>query len=38
LNERLSGVSLVGANEEDGTNALLRNLWEKSMDLSASTD
>ncbi|OAQ73706.1 hypothetical protein VFPPC_13063 [Pochonia chlamydosporia 170] len=38
LNERLSGVSLVGAEEEDGTNTLLRNLWEKSMDLSASTD
>lgn len=38
LNERTSGVSLVGAEDEDGTNALLRNLWEKSMDLSASTD
>ncbi|KAK2590150.1 hypothetical protein QQS21_012179 [Conoideocrella luteorostrata] len=38
LNERLSGVSLVGAEEQDGTNALLRNLWEKPMDLSASTD
>ncbi|PNY29484.1 Uncharacterized protein TCAP_00596 [Tolypocladium capitatum] len=38
LNERLSGTSLVGVEEEDGTTALLRNLWEKSMDLSASTD
>ncbi|OAA50664.1 hypothetical protein NOR_01114 [Metarhizium rileyi] len=38
LNERLSGVSLVEAEEEEGTNALLRNLWAKSMDLSASTD
>lgn len=38
LNERLSGASLVGAEEEDGTTALLRNLWDKSMDLSASTD
>lgn len=38
LDERLSGASLVAADEEDGTNALLRNLWEKSMDLSASTD
>lgn len=38
LNERLSGASLVAAEEEDGTNALLRNLWDKSMDLSASTD
>ncbi|KJZ71645.1 hypothetical protein HIM_08957 [Hirsutella minnesotensis 3608] len=38
LGERLSGASLVGTEEEDGTAALLRNLWEKSMDLSASTD
>ncbi|KHO01657.1 uncharacterized protein MAM_00658 [Metarhizium album ARSEF 1941] len=38
LNERLSGASLVAVGEEDGTNALLRNLWDKSMDLSASTD
>ncbi|KAK5995224.1 hypothetical protein PT974_03622 [Cladobotryum mycophilum] len=37
LSERLSGSSLVGE-EEDGTAALLRNLWEKPMDLSASTD
>jgi hypothetical protein len=34
---RLSGSSLVGE-EVDGTAALLRNLWDKSTDLSASTD
>ncbi|KAJ6439701.1 multidrug resistance-associated 1 [Purpureocillium lavendulum] len=38
LNERLSGSSLVGVEDEDGTTTLLRNLWEKSMELSASTD
>ncbi|KFH45431.1 hypothetical protein ACRE_037360 [Hapsidospora chrysogenum ATCC 11550] len=38
LNERLSGSSLVGSSDDDGTTALLRNLWEKSMDLSASGD
>ncbi|RMJ08153.1 hypothetical protein CDV36_012239 [Fusarium kuroshium] len=38
LTDRLSGSSLVGGEEEDGTAALLRNLWEKSMELSASTD
>ncbi|KAM0265677.1 hypothetical protein ACHAQJ_000111 [Trichoderma viride] len=38
LSERLSGSSLVGGEEEDGMTALLRNLWEKPMDLSASTD
>lgn len=38
LNERLSGSSLVGGEEEDGMTALLRNLWDKPMDLSASTD
>ncbi|KAL7810012.1 hypothetical protein V8C44DRAFT_123144 [Trichoderma aethiopicum] len=38
LSERLSGSSLVGGEEEDGIAALLRNLWEKPMDLSASTD
>lgn len=38
LNERLSGSSLVGSSEDDGTSTLLRNLWEKSMDLSASGD
>ncbi|KAL6804061.1 hypothetical protein J3E68DRAFT_194530 [Trichoderma sp. SZMC 28012] len=38
LSERLSGSSLVGGEEEDGMAALLRNLWEKPMDLSASTD
>ncbi|KAF7542210.1 hypothetical protein G7Z17_g11781 [Cylindrodendrum hubeiense] len=36
VNERLSGSSLVGGSEEDGTAAVLRNLWEKSMELSAS--
>lgn len=38
LAERLSGSSLVGGDEEDNTAALLRNLWEKSMELSASAD
>ncbi|KAF5670587.1 hypothetical protein FHETE_4494 [Fusarium heterosporum] len=38
LTDRLSGSSLVGGEEEDGTTALLRNLWEKSAELSASTD
>ncbi|KAL7787901.1 hypothetical protein V8C37DRAFT_256215 [Trichoderma ceciliae] len=38
LSERLSGSSLVGGEEEDGMTTLLRNLWEKPMDLSASTD
>ncbi|CAF3460500.1 unnamed protein product [Fusarium graminearum] len=38
LTDRLSGSSLVGGEEEDGTAALLRNLWEKSTELSASTD
>lgn len=38
LNEGLSGSSLVGGEDEDGTAALLRNLWEKSMELGASTD
>ena len=37
-NDRLSGSSLVGSLDDDGTTALLRNLWEKSMDLSASGD
>jgi hypothetical protein len=37
LNERLSGSSLVGG-EEDGTAALLRSLWEKAPELSASAD
>lgn len=37
LNERLSGSSLVGG-EEDGTAALLRGLWEKAPELSASAD
>ncbi|KAF5027638.1 hypothetical protein F66182_264 [Fusarium sp. NRRL 66182] len=38
LTDRLSGSSLVGGDEEDGTTTLLRNMWEKSMELSASTD
>ncbi|KAF4965081.1 hypothetical protein FSARC_7071 [Fusarium sarcochroum] len=38
LTDRLSGSSLVGGEEEDGTTALLRSLWDKSMELSASTD
>lgn len=38
LTERLSGLSLVGADEEDDTAALLRSMWDKSMELSASTD
>lgn len=38
LAERLSGMSLVGGEEEDNTAALLRSLWDKSMELSASTD
>ncbi|KAL4724063.1 hypothetical protein ACLX1H_008671 [Fusarium chlamydosporum] len=38
LTDRLSGSSLVEGDEEDGTTALLRNLWDKSMELSASTD
>ncbi|KAG6001937.1 hypothetical protein E4U43_001206 [Claviceps pusilla] len=38
LNQRLSGVILGGADEEDGINALLRNLWEKPVEFSVSTD
>lgn len=38
LNEGLSGSSLVGEEDDDGTAAILRSLWEKSMDLSASGD
>jgi hypothetical protein len=38
LNERLSGTSLVGGSEEDGTAALLRTLWEKAPELSGSAD
>lgn len=34
---RMSGSSLVD-DEVDGTAAILRNLWDKSTDLSASTD
>lgn len=37
LNERLSGSSLVG-DAEDALASLLRNLWEKPLELSASTD
>ncbi|KYK55192.1 hypothetical protein DCS_07154 [Drechmeria coniospora] len=35
--ERVGGNSPVG-DDDDETTALLRNLWEKSMDLSASAD
>ncbi|PNH53104.1 hypothetical protein VD0003_g4285 [Verticillium dahliae] len=39
---QLSGSSLVGGEDDDaageGLNALLRNLWEKNMNLSASQD
>ncbi|KAG5978894.1 hypothetical protein E4U55_005806 [Claviceps digitariae] len=38
INERLSGVSLGGADEELGIDVLLRNLWEKSVEVSASTN
>jgi hypothetical protein len=34
----LSGSSLVDGEEDAGTVALLRNLWDKTMDLSASQD
>lgn len=36
--QRLSGSSLVGSCDEDGTAAVLRNLWEKTMDFSGSAD
>jgi hypothetical protein len=38
LQERLSGSSLVGGEDDNDTAALLRNLWEKTLDLSASQD
>ncbi|GKT94094.1 hypothetical protein Ct61P_11944 [Colletotrichum tofieldiae] len=34
----LSGSSLVGGEEDDGVTAILRNLWEKNPDLSASQE
>ncbi|TPX15472.1 uncharacterized protein E0L32_004452 [Thyridium curvatum] len=34
----LSGSSLVDGEDDDGTVALLRNLWEKNLDLSASQE
>lgn len=37
LSERISGSSAVNDDAND-TSTLLRNLWEKSMELSASTD
>lgn len=39
-NGRLSGSSLVGGegDGEDGVTTALRNMWEKSLDFSASTD
>ncbi|KAI1457042.1 hypothetical protein F4805DRAFT_205105 [Annulohypoxylon moriforme] len=36
LHDRISGSSFDGA--DDGVAAILRNLWDKSMDLSASQD
>ncbi len=38
LHDGLSGSSLVDGEDDDGTVALLRNLWEKNPDLSASQD
>ncbi|PHH78226.1 hypothetical protein CDD80_7180 [Ophiocordyceps camponoti-rufipedis] len=38
FSERLSGPSLAGAEEENGTTALLRAIWERSMDLGAGAD
>ncbi|KAM7207323.1 hypothetical protein V8F20_002385 [Naviculisporaceae sp. PSN 640] len=35
---QLSGASLVDGEEDAGTMALLRNLWDKNLDLSASQD
>jgi hypothetical protein len=35
---RLSGVSSVTGTENEGTATILRNLWEKSLDLSASQE
>ncbi|OLN95997.1 hypothetical protein CCHL11_07106 [Colletotrichum chlorophyti] len=34
----LSGSSLVGGEEDEGVTAILRNLWEKNLDLSASQE
>jgi hypothetical protein len=34
----LSGSSLVGDDDDDGVAAILRNLWEKNTELSASQD
>lgn len=36
--QRLSGTSLVDGAEDAGTEALLRMMWDKNMDLSASQD
>lgn len=36
--EALAGSSLVGGPDDESTATLLRNLWEKNMDLSASQD
>jgi len=38
LHEGLSGSSFVDGEDDDGTVALLRNLWEKNLDLSTSQD
>ncbi|KAG5931570.1 hypothetical protein E4U53_001697 [Claviceps sorghi] len=35
ISERLSGVSLVGVEEDDGINTRLRHLWDKPVDLGA---
>ena len=37
-NERMSGSSTAGDDDEDSTAALLRNMWDKTAELSASTD
>ncbi|KAH9886553.1 hypothetical protein F4778DRAFT_786654 [Xylariomycetidae sp. FL2044] len=36
--ERMSGSSYVDGDDDDGVAALLRNLWDKNMDLGASQD
>ncbi|KAJ9151360.1 hypothetical protein NKR23_g3022 [Pleurostoma richardsiae] len=38
MHDGLSGSSLVNGEDDDGTLALLRALWEKNLDLSASQD
>ncbi|KAK5662058.1 hypothetical protein OQA88_10172 [Cercophora sp. LCS_1] len=36
--QRLSGTSLINGEEDVGTIALLRSMWDKNLDLSASQD